>query len=67
MLTLPATGLTFAAGEKAVKTVEEGGRRAKVEWKVHAGAAGTYPIHAASGAAKTKPHDVVVKSSSIFG
>jgi len=60
-------GLTLAAGETARKTVEEDGKRAAVYWHVHAGAAGVYKIEAASGASKTKPHDVVVKSSSIFG
>jgi hypothetical protein len=65
-LTLPS-GLTFAKGETEEKAVEETGKRVKVEWKVHAGAAGTYPINAKSGAAETKPHDVVVKSTSIFG
>ena len=66
-LILPQTGLTLAAGESAKKAVEEGGKRAAVFWKVHAGAAGTYQIEAAGGGSKTKPHDVVVKSSSIFG
>ena len=60
-------GLTLAAGESAKKAVEEGGKRAAVFWKVHAGGAGVYPIEAAGGGSKTKPHDVVVKSSSIFG
>jgi hypothetical protein len=60
-------GLTLVAGEKAKKVVEEGGKRAAVYWHVHAGAAGVYKIEAASGASQTRPHDVVVKSSSIFG
>ena len=66
-LILPKTGLTLAAGEDANKAVEEGGKRVSVFWKVHAGGAGVYQIEAASGASKTKPHDVVVKSTSIFG
>jgi hypothetical protein len=65
-LTLP-NGLTFAGGETPTKAVEEGGKRASVFWKVHAGAAGIFSIQAKSGGSKTKPHDVVVKSSSIFG
>ncbi len=60
-------GLTFVKGETARKKVDEGGKRAVVYWKVHAGSPGTYPIEATSGAVKTKPHDVIVKSSSIFG
>jgi hypothetical protein len=60
-------GLTLAPGETAEKTVEEGGKRAAVYWHVHAGAAGVYKMEAASGASKTRPHNVVVKSSSIFG
>ena len=60
-------GLTLAAGETARKTVEEGGKRAAVYWRVHAGAAGVYKIEAESGASQTKPHEVVVKSGSIFG
>lgn len=66
-LILPEKGLTLAAGEDAKKAVEEGGKRVSVFWKVHAGPAGVYQIEAASGGSKTKPHDVVVKSSSIFG
>ena len=66
-LILPKTGLTLAVGESAKKAVEEGGKRAAVFWKVHASGAGVYPIEAAGGGSKTKPHDVVVKSSSIFG
>ena len=42
-LILPKTGLTLAAGESAKKAVEEGGKRASVFWKVHAGAAGDVP------------------------
>jgi hypothetical protein len=64
-LTLP-TGLTFAAGEKGKKALDESGKRVLVSWKVHAGPAAIYPIQATAGGSKAK-HDVVVKSSSIFG
>ena len=60
-------GLTLAAGEKAKKAVDEGGKRVTVYWHVHAGAGGVYKIEASSGGSTTRPHDVVVKSSSIFG
>ena len=66
-LILPKTGLTLAAGETAKKAVETGGKRVSVFWKVHAGAAGVYQVQGAAGGSKTKPHDVVVKSTSIFG
>jgi len=60
-------GLKLADGETAIKTVEEGGKRAAVYWRVHAGAQGVYKIEAVSGGSRTRPHDVVVKSSGIFG
>jgi hypothetical protein len=60
-------GLTLAAGETAKKTVEEGGKRATVYWHVHAGAQGVYKIEAVSGGSRTRPHDVIVKSSGVFG
>jgi hypothetical protein len=60
-------GLTLVAGETAKKTVEEDGKRAAVYWHVHAGAAGVYKIEAVSGGSRTRPHDVAVKSSGIFG
>ena len=60
-------GLTLAAGEKAMKTVEESGKRVTVYWHVHAGAVGVYQIEASSGGSTTRPHNVVVKNSSIFG
>jgi hypothetical protein len=60
-------GLTLVANETAKKTVEEGGKRATVYWRVHAGAVGVYKIEANSGGTTTRPHDVVVKSSGIFG
>jgi hypothetical protein len=66
-LQLPDAGLTLAPGESRKKTVDEGGARAAVFWKVRAGAAGTYKIQAASDKAKTKPYEIVVKSISIFG
>ena len=62
-----ADGLTLAPARRRRKTVEEGGKRRAVFWQVHAGAAGVYKIEATSGGSKTKPHNVVVKSSSIFG
>ncbi len=64
-LTLPS-GLRLASGETAKKTVEEGGKRSVVFWKVHAGSAGDYTIEAKSGGATAK-HAVAVKKSSIFG
>ncbi len=42
-------------GRDAKKTVEEGGKRVSVFWKVDAGKAGVYMIEATSGGAKTKP------------
>ena len=64
-LTLP-NGLTFAGGDNAKKTLEEGGKRVPVYWKVHAGAAAVYPVEATAAGSRAK-HKVVVKSSSIFG
>ncbi|HVS39286.1 MAG TPA: hypothetical protein VMS17_27260 [Gemmataceae bacterium] len=60
-------GLTFTKGDSTRKSLEEGGKRGVVFWNVHAAAAGEYKIEAASGAAQTRPHTVVVKSKSIFG
>ncbi len=60
-------GLTLAGGEAAKKTVEEGGKRATVYWHVHAGPQGVYKIEAISGGSRTRPHEVVVKSTGIFG
>ncbi len=60
-------GLTLAEGETPVKTVEEGGKRAAVYWRVHAGAAGVRQVEASSGGSTTRPHKVVVKVGSIFG
>ncbi len=64
-LSLPS-GLTLARGESARKTVEEGGKRSVVFWKVRAGSAGDYTIEAKSGGATAK-HTVAVKKSGIFG
>jgi hypothetical protein len=60
-------GLSLAADEADEKTVVEDGKRVQVSWKVKSGKAGTYPVEASSGKAKTKPHNVVVKANSIFG
>ena len=60
-------GLKFAGGDAAQKTLDEGGQRVVVTWKVHAGKDGVYPIEATSRGAKTKPINVVVKRGSIFG
>jgi hypothetical protein len=70
-LKLPDSGLTLADGEKAEKVLEETGPgRVKVEWKVRAGATGTYKIQATSEQSKTRPREIEVKDpkkTSIFG
>jgi hypothetical protein len=66
-LHLPGRGLTLAGGESAVKKVEEGGKRSTVSWRVRAGEPGSYSLQASFGKVKTKPYEVVVKSTSIFG
>jgi hypothetical protein len=67
------SGLTLGEGEAAEKTIDAkdaGPGRTKVEWKVHAGAKGTYKIQATSEQSKTRPREIEVKdkkTTSIFG
>jgi hypothetical protein len=60
-------GLGLVSGEELEQTVEEEAARTQVFWKVKAGEAGTYTIEAASGKARARPREVVVKVLSIFG
>jgi hypothetical protein len=65
-LVLPR-GLTLVDGETLDKTVEEGGKRVQVFWRLKAGGTGEYKLEATNGDVKAKPRTVAVKSSSIFG
>ncbi len=65
-LELPA-GLKLVEGQSDEKTIEEGGARRQVFWRLHSGDAGTFTLEADSGKAKAKPKQVVVKTTSIFG
>ncbi|HEY7315902.1 MAG TPA: hypothetical protein VH643_41615 [Gemmataceae bacterium] len=60
-------GLKLADGESVEKTIEEGGARSQVFWHVRSGRTGEYTLKATSGSAKSKPKQVVVKTTSIFG
>jgi hypothetical protein len=61
------SGLKFADGYNAERTVEEGGERSLVFWHLRSGGAGEFTLEAKTDKAKAKPKKVVVKATSIFG
>jgi hypothetical protein len=62
------SGLKLAGGEDDEKTIEdEGAGRKQVFWRLRSVGSGTYELKATSGKAKSKPKQVVVKTTSIFG
>ncbi|MHB1424034.1 MAG: hypothetical protein ACYC3I_12730 [Gemmataceae bacterium] len=65
-LSIPA-GLKLADGENAEKTIEEGGSRTQVFWRLRSGDSGEYTLEAATEKARSIPKKVVVKATSIFG
>jgi hypothetical protein len=65
-LVLPG-GLVLGSGESAEKTVEGGGTRTSVSWRVRGSRIGTFNLEATSGKARSRPRQVDVKSTSIFG
>ncbi len=65
-LIVPA-GLKLADGESEEKTIEEGGGRSQVFWRLRSGDSGEYTLEAATEKAKAKPKKVIVKATSIFG
>ncbi|HTU91078.1 MAG TPA: hypothetical protein VMF69_13455 [Gemmataceae bacterium] len=60
-------GLKLARGEKAVKTIEQGGSRSQVFWRLRSGGRGVYTLEASTDKDKSKPKKVIVKATSIFG
>jgi hypothetical protein len=65
-LIVPA-GLKLASGESAEKTIEEGGTRSQVFWRLRSGRSGEYTLQATTDTDKSKPKKVTVKPASIFG
>lgn len=65
-LTVP-DGLKLADGESEEKTIEEGGARSQVFWRLRSGGDGDYILEATKDKVKSKPKKVVVKALSIFG
>jgi hypothetical protein len=65
-LDVPA-GLSLAPGESDTKTIEDRAARTQVFWRLRSRGAGTHTLEATSGNAKSKPKQVVVKGTSIFG
>lgn len=65
-LNIPA-GLKLAAGESKVKTIDQGGARSQVFWRLRSGGRGEYTLEATTDKDKSKPKKVIVKATSIFG